>query len=183
MPSEEYEVLLTKTAEKTYRKLSETAARCIEAGDESNENVTKFRMIDEAIDKIIPHEPFSRDRALSGLLSNIFRVKKGRFRICYTGSSEQRRIVILYISETLRKEGAKSDPYSVFARLVLSGEFDDIFDDLGVRRPIRGQSSTPPPVQQAKLGHYPSVRMLAKAAAFADDRQFFDCLAVQPSAP
>ena len=60
--------------------------RRIYSGDGSNSKVTQFRMVEEIITKIIPHEPFSITRALSGKLSNFFRVKKGRIRVCYVGS-------------------------------------------------------------------------------------------------
>ncbi len=107
---------LTEVAERVYRKLAQNAGKCIERGDHANSKVTLFRMIDDAITKLIPHDPLDPQRALSGPLANIFRLKKGRFRICYIASSEQRRIVVLYISETLRKSGDMADPYNVFTK-------------------------------------------------------------------
>ena len=142
----DYEVELTEEAAKIYESLYLDAAKCLDKGDVSNSKVKNFKMIDEAVRKIIPHDPFDRSRALSGPLSNIFRVKKGRFRICYIGSSAQRRILVLYISETLRKEGDLADPYALFTRLVLSGKFDHFFERLGVRRPVRGQSGASPAI-------------------------------------
>jgi hypothetical protein len=88
----------------------------------------------DAIDSIIHHDPLSIGNALSGSLSNIFRVKKGRLRIYYAASSKEHKIVILYISESLRKAGDAHDPYSVFARMVLRGQFDEVFASLGVRK-------------------------------------------------
>jgi len=133
----EYSIELTQTAEETYRKIYEEAQACLEGGDVSNSKVTLLRMVDEAIDKIIPHDPFNRERALQGPLANIFKVSKGRVRICYVGSSKWKRIVIRYISDTPRKAGDVRDPYSLFTRMVLSGKFDDVFSRLGVRRPAR----------------------------------------------
>ena len=115
--------------------MHDEARACIDAGDESNAKVKLFRMLDEAIDKIIPHDPFNPDRALSGPLSNVFRVKKGKLRICYIASSEHRQILILYISETLRKAGDRADPYSLFTRMVMSWRFDELFAHLGVKVP------------------------------------------------
>lgn len=129
-----YSIELTETAERTYRNLWQEARRCRERGDGSGAKVTLFEMVDEAVNRIIPADPLNRSRALSSSpLSNIFRVKKGRLRICYVVSSLQRRIVILYISETPRKEGDVYDPYAVFSQLVESGEFDKVFAELGIR--------------------------------------------------
>jgi len=131
--SSEYEIDLAEPAEHVYRKLYQQAQACIRAGRVSNAKVTLFRMVEDAIDNIIPHNPASPDRALSGALSNIFRVKKGRIRICYICSSKQKRIVVLFISEHPRKAGHRSDPYATFTRLLHSGEYDKLFEALGVR--------------------------------------------------
>jgi mRNA-degrading endonuclease RelE of RelBE toxin-antitoxin system len=142
-----FTVELTETAEATYRNLWEDGQRCLARGDESNSKVKLLRIIEDTIDRVIPSDPFNTNRALSGLLSNIFRVKKGRLRICYVASSKQRCIVILYISETPRKEGDVHDPYSVLTRLVESGEFDKVFAQLGVRQ-LAGRPPTRPPAIQ-----------------------------------
>ena len=136
----EYAVEMTETAEKTYRRLYEEAQECIEAGQTSNSKVTRFKMVEEAIDKLIPSDPFCPERSLSGPLSNIFRISKGRLRIFYIGSSKARRIIILFISERLRKQGDVNDPYSLFSRLVLSGKYNDLFEKLGVRPPDKRMS-------------------------------------------
>lgn len=127
-----YTVELTETAAKVYRKVSREARAGLAAGDTTNAKVMQLRILDEVLDKIIPHAPLDPSRALSGSLSNIFRVKKGRLRVCYIGSSKERRIVVLFIADTPRKEGHRSDPYSVFDKLVQSGVFDEFFEDLGL---------------------------------------------------
>lgn len=132
-----YTVELTPSAEKVYQKIYEDAQPSIKAGDTTNAKVKMLRAVDEAIDTLIPHDPFSVGNALSGPLSNIFRVSKGRLRIYYAASSKDHKIVILYISETLRKAGDAHDPYSIFTRMVLSGRFDEVFARLGVRMPPR----------------------------------------------
>jgi mRNA-degrading endonuclease RelE of RelBE toxin-antitoxin system len=143
-----YDVKLTKTAEATYSKVYEEANECLKAGDATNSKVTLLRQLDDVIDKIIPHDPFNPKRALSGSLSNIFRIPKGRIRICYVGSSKKKQIVILYISETLRKAGDARDPYAIFTQMVLSGRYDEIFEDLGIRRPPRNTANLAQPIIQ-----------------------------------
>jgi len=94
-------------------------------------------MVEEIVTKIIPHDPFARTRALSGKLSNFFRIKTGRVRVCYAGSSEHRKIIVLYISETPRKEGDVNDPYAIFTKMVMSGRFDKAIANLGIKPPDR----------------------------------------------
>ena len=138
-----YEVELTARAEARLRRIHEDCQKCLDAGDDSNAKVKLFRMVEEMLTKIIPHDPFNPSRALSGRLSNFFRIKKGRIRVCYIGSSEHKKIMILYISETPRKEGDVNDPYALFTKLVMSGKFDDAIANLGIKPPDR--KSLPPP--------------------------------------
>ncbi len=141
-----FDVQLTPTAQKIYEEMHADAQACIASGDHTNAKVTVLRMVDDAIDNIIPHDPFSTANALSGPLSNIFRVKKGRLRIYYAASSKQKKIVVLYISQTLRKAGDVNDPYSIFTRLVMTGRFNEVFSRLGVRIPPRS-TLQPPQIQ------------------------------------
>jgi mRNA-degrading endonuclease RelE of RelBE toxin-antitoxin system len=142
-----YTVELTPTAEKVYQKIYEDAQPSIKAGDTTSAKVKMLRLVDEAIDTLIPHDPFSVGNALAGPLSNTFRVSKGRLRIYYAASSKEHKIVILYISETPRKAGDANDPYSIFTRMVLSGRFDEVFEKLGVRIPPRQSVLHPPRFQ------------------------------------
>ena len=130
-----YRIDLSLTAEKTYIDLFEKAKPHLEAGNTTHPLVKRLRIVDECIDSIIPNQPFSKEKALSGVLSTIFRVKKGRMRICYIGSSAAYHIIVLYISETDRKDGDRNDPYMIFSKMVLSGKFDNFFDTLGMKRP------------------------------------------------
>jgi hypothetical protein len=105
-----------------HQKMKEAEAR----GDASSAHHTVFRMIHEAIHTLIPHDPINRKNALSGELSGIFRIRKGRHRICWIASSRTRKIAILFISETLRKDGDTNDPYAIFNRMVRDGEFNEL---------------------------------------------------------
>jgi len=42
---------------------------------------------------------------------------------CWAANSATRKVTTLFISETLRKEGDPQDPYNIFTKRVLSGEF------------------------------------------------------------
>ena len=133
-----YEVRLSAKAEAVYNDL----ARRAEAGGERSAHATTLRMVDEVLDKIIPQGPINPWNALSGPLANIFRYKKGRARICWIASSVQRVDTVLFISESLRKEGDINDPYYVFTNMVMSGQFNELFEQMGVKVP-RGAKNKP----------------------------------------
>lgn len=135
---ERYSVELTEIAEAAYKTYYNAAEPHVRKGDTSHPAVKQLRLIDECLDKLIPHNPLDPARALAGNLAGIFRVSKGRLRICYIANKGRHLIVILYISETLRKDGDKHDPYRIFTNMVMSGKYDKFFEDcLGVAPPSK----------------------------------------------
>ncbi|HZS28661.1 MAG TPA: type II toxin-antitoxin system YhaV family toxin [Candidatus Angelobacter sp.] len=133
--SQPYTLEMTATAKAVYLDLHKKSKEAEERGDATSAHCTAFRMVYEAIKFVIPAAPVDKRYALAGDLSNIYRVKKGRMRICWVASSRLRRICIIFISESLRKQGDVNDPYRVFANMVMSGQFNDVFGQLGVRIP------------------------------------------------
>ena len=129
-----YAVDMTRTAEEVYRDLFRKARAAETAGHPESLHCTNFRMIQEVVRKLIPLDPHSPAHALRGELSNLFRIKKGRWRIIWIASSAMRRVCILFISETMRKEGDPSDPYEVFLRAFESGKYDAMLEEFGVRK-------------------------------------------------
>jgi Toxin with endonuclease activity, of toxin-antitoxin system len=132
---------MTDAAAHVYQELSRKSREAEDRGDAASAHCTAFRMVREAIKDVIPQSPVEKKFALAGDLSNIFRIKKGRMRICWVASSRLRKICVLFISESLRKEGDVNDPYVVFASLVMSGQFNTIFSELGVKIPKRAITS------------------------------------------
>lgn len=135
LPPPPYHIFLTNAAKAVYADLYDKNKAAEAKGDPTNSACTTFRMVQEAIKTIIPQNPIDKKYALSGHLANIFRIKKGRYRICWVASSQHRIIFILFISESLRKEGDINDPYRLFTKMVMTGEFDSVFDQLGIRKP------------------------------------------------
>ena len=68
----EYSVELTPTAERVYHRAFEEAHKCARRGYATDARVKHFRIIQEALETIIPHDPFNPKRALSSSLTNIF---------------------------------------------------------------------------------------------------------------
>jgi hypothetical protein len=132
-PSALFEVDMTETAIATYQGLYRQAKAAEKRGDYSSSHITAFEMVRDAVRRIIPADPLNKEHALRGDLSNIFRLKKGRMRICWIASSKIRRVCIMFISETVRKAGDAADPYVIFQSMVDSGKFDAIFHQFGVR--------------------------------------------------
>lgn len=118
-----YLVEMVPSAEAVYRKLYQNMQDAEARGEKSSSHHTTFRMVQEVIKTIIPRNPIDRSYGLSGPLSKYFRIKKGRMRICWAANSAARKVTILFISETMRKEGDASDPYNIFPKRVMSGEF------------------------------------------------------------
>jgi mRNA-degrading endonuclease RelE of RelBE toxin-antitoxin system len=123
-PSAPYEVEIVPTAAAVYTKLHQNMKNAEAKGEQNSAHHTTFRMVQEAIKTIIPRNPIDKNYGLSGPLSGYFRIKKGRMRICWAANSVTRKVTILFISETLRKEGDANDPYNIFTRLVMSGAFE-----------------------------------------------------------
>jgi len=130
-----YHIAFTDAAKAVYVDLATKSRNAELKGDPTNEACTTFHMVQEAVKAIIPQNAVDRKYTLSGTLSNIFRIKKGRYRICWIASTQHRIIFILFISESFRKDGDVNDPYRIFAKMVMTGEFDTMFDQLGIRRP------------------------------------------------
>jgi mRNA-degrading endonuclease RelE of RelBE toxin-antitoxin system len=136
---EPYTVEMTASAEAVYVDLYRKAQAAESSGHAGSAHSTTFNMVREAIKIIIPNDPLNKRYALRGKLSNIFRLRKGRLRICWIASSRTRRICILFIAETLRKEGDANDPYVIFQSLLESGRFDEVMRRLSVKMPHNGR--------------------------------------------
>src|SRR4051812_38752674 len=126
-PSSPYTIMLTASAEAVFMEYARRAREAEERGDPTNAHCTTFNMLRETIKQHIPLNPIDKKFALEGNLSNTFRIKKGRMRICWIASSSLRVICILFISESLRKAGDVNDPYETFAKIVMSGQFNEFF--------------------------------------------------------
>jgi toxin YhaV len=85
--------------------------------------------------QIVPADPNAPEFRLRGELAK-FRRAKGRglpprYRLFWVFSETTRTVILLYLNDeaTLRKEGARSDPYVVFGGLVRRGEIGDDFEE------------------------------------------------------
>lgn len=131
-----YEVDMSASAEAVYVDLYTRAQEAEGKSDPTNAVCTTFRMVEEVIERIIPRDPLNKKHALRDNFANIFRIQKGRLRICWIASSKMRRVCILFISQTMRKDGDANDPYKIFEKLLMSGDLDQHFVRLGVKKSI-----------------------------------------------
>ena len=85
--------------------------------------------------EIIPENPNRPDFWLRDDLAKFRRVKHyglpDRYRLFYVFSEQQKVVIVLYLNEsgTLRKDGAKTDPYEVFGEMLRSGRIGSDFDE------------------------------------------------------
>lgn len=107
------------------RRLKETRSADVFA---RHPTVKLAASIHRLVTNIVPQDPDRPEFRLRGDLS-AFRRAKGfglppRYRLFWTFSAQERVIIFLYLNDprSLRKEGARSDPYEVFRRLLRRGE-------------------------------------------------------------
>jgi toxin YhaV len=96
-----------------------------------------LKMLAALMFREIPSDPNARRYRLGHSLGTQFtswrRAKFfGRFRPFFRFHSQRRAIVYVWLNDehTLRKAGARTDPYAVFAKMLASGTPPDGFDDL-----------------------------------------------------
>ena len=113
-------------------KLAASAERAKKAdptGWRNNANVKLLRTIGEVMRERVPHDPLSPEFRLGNTLGpshrHWFRAKCGgnRFRLFFRADSASRIVLYARVNDrdTLRKAGASSDPYAVFAGMLNRG--------------------------------------------------------------
>jgi hypothetical protein len=59
----------------------------------------------------------------------MYRIAKGRLPVAWTVEPDLKEILILYISDTLRKEGDQRDPYVVLSAMAKAGYLTQMIED------------------------------------------------------
>jgi toxin YhaV len=98
-----------------------------------------LRALVEIIQDRIARDPNSKDYRLKDSLRAWRRAKfLGRFRLFYRFDSVTRIVILTWLNDlkSLRKEGARTDPYVVFAGLLERGEIPADWDSLKARAAI-----------------------------------------------
>jgi toxin YhaV len=106
-------------------------------GYESNANVRLFTALSKLIFEVVPSDPNREEYRQGNTMGAAFRhwrrAKIGRrFRLFYRFDSKTRIIIFAWVNDenTLRASGSKSDPYSVFQRMLKHGHPPDNWADL-----------------------------------------------------
>lgn len=102
--------------------------------------VKLFAALVNLVHEVVPRDPEHKEFRLGKTLGDRYanwRRAKGhglprRMRLFFKFSSSHRVIVFVWLNDagTLRKEGASSDPYAMFQRMLESGNPPDDFDAL-----------------------------------------------------
>ncbi|HYB96500.1 MAG TPA: type II toxin-antitoxin system YhaV family toxin [Vicinamibacterales bacterium] len=128
-PPKPYTISLTKSAEDAYLAMKQRSDAAIEKGDDQNQHCKTFRIVDDAIRRIIPADPTNHKYSLHQPLDGFFRIAKGRLRIAWAVETELREILILYVSDELRKDGDVRDPYVVLNQMAKTGLLQKLVED------------------------------------------------------
>jgi toxin YhaV len=117
---------------------AERAQRSDPDGWRSNANVKLLAALRDLMLERIPRDPlaatFRQGNTLGPAHRHWFRAKFGgnRFRLFFRANSAARVVVYAWVNDrdTLRKSGAASDPYTVFARMLAHGDPPDDWPSL-----------------------------------------------------
>jgi len=97
--------------------------------------------IRKADQETIPQDPDRPEYRLRGELKKYRRYKQGlqRYRIMFCFSGHPKIIIYLYLNDEkhLRKEGAKTDPYEEFKKLLRRGHFSHNPNDSKIQKWIK----------------------------------------------
>ncbi|MHB0871558.1 MAG: type II toxin-antitoxin system YhaV family toxin [Chloroflexota bacterium] len=116
------------------RRVLELRQRLVEEEFVQHPTVKPFASLLRLLAGTVPEDPDAPEFRLEGNLGKFRRAKKHglppRYRLFWVFSSRLRVIIFLYLNDetTLRKEGARSDPYRVFQRMIDRGEIGADFD-------------------------------------------------------
>ena len=95
----------------------------------SNANVKLLRAVDRAMSDVIPQDPSRAEYRQGNTLGRGYRhwrrAKIGRrFRVFFRYDAKAKVIVYTWMNDerTLRSAGSKTDPYTVFARMLAQGD-------------------------------------------------------------
>jgi hypothetical protein len=130
----ETDLLLTPEAETAYLRFYERADVARQQGDTSSQHCMTLNVINEVLEKLIARDPFNKEFALSGSLSDLYRVTRGSLRISWIASSVNGRVFVVSIVE-MPTTGNATTPYEILTRLVLSGKADQLFQELELPSP------------------------------------------------
>ena len=112
---------------------AERARRSDSAGWQGNANVRLLASLRDLMFERVPRDPlaaaFRQGNTLGPAHRHWFRARFGgnRFRLFFRADSASRIVVYVWVNDrdTLRKAGAASDPYAVFARMLARGDPPD----------------------------------------------------------
>ena len=127
------------------QEAAERARRKNPQGFESNANVKLLRAVDRAMSEVIPQDPSRAEYRQGNTLGRGYRhwrrAKIGRrFRVFFRYDAKAKVIVYAWMNDerTLRSSGSKTDPYTVFARMLAQGNPPDDWASL-----IAGSAQNP----------------------------------------
>lgn len=106
-------------------------------GFESNANVKLFNALAELIFEAVPTDPNRDEYRQGNTMGSAFRhwrrAKIGRrFRLFFRFDSKTRIIIFAWVNDahTLRSSGSKTDPYTIFQKMLKQGHPPDGWDQL-----------------------------------------------------
>jgi mRNA-degrading endonuclease RelE of RelBE toxin-antitoxin system len=126
-----YDVALTQSAARVYRKLKARARAAEERGDTADSAPKTFAIVDDLIRHTILASPHDSQRALHAPLTGLFRLERSNVRVIYWAPAIKRRpVCVVSISTKLRRRSRGQDPYARLIRMRDSGYFRKIIEQM-----------------------------------------------------
>lgn len=132
-----WKIILTVEMQEIYNKLLRDSDALLAAGDISHPKVKFRRRVDSIILDEVPSNPADPIYKLGNTMGTNARHWKrvkfnGRFRLFFWYNTASKSIVYAWLNDenTLRKSGAKTDPYSQFKQMLDKGNPPNDWDEL-----------------------------------------------------
>lgn len=123
-----YRVILTATSQAAYEAMY--ALSVSESASAATKNAhAEFRLIEDAVQRLIPANPADKRYALGEPLAGAFRMQRGHTRICWISNQRGRLVVILSIVKAPKSEADVKDADEILSRLVKAGFYKNDIEE------------------------------------------------------
>ena len=123
-----YSVELTKVAEDDYDQLQARAQHFLDSAGERHPAVRTFKVVQNAIDNILPLNPCNPNRALAGTLSFLYLLPLGRVSLSYVVNEAKPAVIVLTISRAVKNDAVRD----WLTTGIESGELGPVLESLGI---------------------------------------------------
>jgi hypothetical protein len=124
-----YPVELTKVAEDAYDRFHAKAQHYEDIGKPDHPAVLRFNAVQNAIEDVLPFDPCRPERALAGVMSYIYVLRRRSITIIYTVNEGKPAVIVQTISRPVRNDSMRN----WLCTGIESGELMPVLETLGIQ--------------------------------------------------